>query len=237
MNASGRLDTLIHVETPEGIELQADIAGPLVRVLAFAVDLLIRAAIFLALSITLGLIFLGPSGTRFFFAIMTITYFLLEWFYPVYFEIRHAGQTPGKKVFRIAVVSADLSPVRFDASIVRNLLRAVDFLPLFYMAGLAFMSFTARFQRLGDLAADTIVIYRPKTGAATETIQGDAETPPAGWKLEDQQVILDFSERKVNLSPERSEELANILAEPLGTRGNAATDKLYAYARWIKGAR
>ncbi len=237
MSPSVRLDTLVYVETPEGIELQADLAGPLVRVLAFGFDLIVRAGILLVLAIVLSILLSGVSGAKVVFAIMTISYFLLEWFYPVYFEVWHSGQTPGKKVFRIAVVSSNLSPVRFDASIVRNLLRAVDFLPLFYLTGLAFMSFTSRFQRLGDLAADTLVIYRPKTPTAVEEPDGKAEPPPPGWKLDDQQVLLDFSERKKNLSPQRSEELAGILADVLNARGSAAVDKLYAFARWIRGAR
>ena len=68
------------------------------------------------------------------------------------------GQTPGKKVLGISVINDDLSPVTLGTSMVRNLLRTVDFLPLFYLAGLVCMLSNQRFQRLGDLAAGTLVI-------------------------------------------------------------------------------
>ena len=75
-----RLDTIYTVNTPEGIALQLSPAGPMPRLLAWIVDLLLRTGIVMVLLFGLGLMF-GNTG----YGIAMICAFLLEWFYPVYF--------------------------------------------------------------------------------------------------------------------------------------------------------
>ena len=119
-----RLDTTYTVNTPEGIALELSPAGPVPRLLAWLLDLLLRSLVNVALFLMLST--LGKTGA----GIALILAFLLEWFYPVYFELRQQGQTPGKKMLDIYVAQADASPITPSASLVRNLLRVVDFLPL-----------------------------------------------------------------------------------------------------------
>ncbi|KAG1694874.1 hypothetical protein GQR58_006816 [Nymphon striatum] len=122
--------------------------------LAWTIDILIRLAIngvFYA-----ALAFFGKTGL----GIALILTFLLEWFYPVYFELFKRGQTPGKKMFNLYVTMDDASPISPGASIIRNLLRFVDFLPLLYGFGFISMLLTKRFQRLGDLVAGTVVLHK-----------------------------------------------------------------------------
>jgi len=150
------LDTRHHVETPEGIDLVLRPAGALPRVLAFTIDLLIRGAILLLLFIVLA--FLGRLGM----GLGSILLFLVNWWYMVLFEVLHQGRSPGKQVMGLRVVHDDGTPVGWGASLTRNLLRFVDMLPFFYLAGGVACAISRRAQRLGDLAANTIVIRIPK---------------------------------------------------------------------------
>jgi uncharacterized RDD family membrane protein YckC len=117
------IDTLSHVETPEGIRIRLHAAGALPRARAWAVDALIRLGLLFALSALLGM--LGGTGM----ALYLLCAFGLLWGYPVMFETLWHGQTPGKKMFRLRVVNANGTPVTWLASITRNLMRTVDMLP------------------------------------------------------------------------------------------------------------
>ncbi|MBC7957888.1 MAG: RDD family protein, partial [Cytophagales bacterium] len=148
------LDTLYTAETPEGIALSLRPAGVAPRVLAYGIDLCVRAGMFFGISM-LALPF-GGMGT----ALLLVSYFLLEWFYPVAFELMRAGASPGKRMFGLQVVMDSGLPVTPAASITRNLLRAADFFPFLYGFGVTSMLLRRDFKRLGDLAAGTIVVYR-----------------------------------------------------------------------------
>jgi uncharacterized RDD family membrane protein YckC len=139
-------------ETPEGIDLGLRVAGPISRALAWIIDAFIRYSVLFALSTVLA------SLLSFGMGLFLILLFLLEWFYPVVFEVVR-GATPGKKAMGLLVVHDNGTPVGWSASMIRNLLRSVDFLPFFYCAGLISILLNSRFKRLGDLAAGTLVVY------------------------------------------------------------------------------
>lgn len=224
------LDTLRQVETPEGITLTLRVAGPVARALAWAVDSLIRYGLLWILSMIL--LFLGMAGI----GVWLILLFLLEWFYPVLFELYADGATPGKKALGLQVVLADGAPVDWPAALIRNLLRPVDFLPIFYGFGLVAMLLNRDFQRLGDLAAGTVVVYRDPPLKAVTLPPGPALPPPLSLSLIEQQWLIGFAERSPALNPERQEELAALLADyTSGLRGVAAVERLRAHARWLAG--
>src|SRR5688572_33050503 len=102
--------------------------------------------------------FMGGIGM----AIWLILIFGCEWIYPIVFELRPSGATPGKRVFNLKVVMDNGLPVTPAASITRNLLRSADFLPFGF--GFAIVSMLVRhdYKRLGDLAASTIVVHEPR---------------------------------------------------------------------------
>lgn len=229
--ATDGIDTLYPVATPEGIDLLLRPAGPVPRAAAWLVDSLIRAGIVLGLVFVFSL--LGALGMALFF----ISWFLINWWYPVLFEVLWQGATPGKRALGLRVLSSDGTPVAWGPSIVRNLLRQVDFLPLFYATGLVSMHCNARFQRLGDLAAGTLVVYQPKDQQSATTLPpGPAEPPPVPLRLAEQQAIVSFAERSPRLNPQRAAELAGLLAPLTGLPpGDAATARLMAWARWIHG--
>ena len=135
------LDTTRRVATPEGIELTLRLAGPVPRALAWAIDLAIRAAI----AVRRRRCSPAPFG-RAGMGVILLAAFFVEWLLPAWFEARWNGQTPGKRAMGIAVLNDDGTPLRWPGALTRNLLRAVDFLPLLYGVGLVAMLVQPRLQ-------------------------------------------------------------------------------------------
>ena len=150
------LDTVVAAETPEGILLELRPAGLSARFYAFLLDWLIRLLIAYAAAIAAA--FMGGFGRGFWL----LLYFLLEWFYPVFFELSRSGATPGKSIVGIKVVMDDGLPITPAASFTRNLLRVADFLPFLFGAAIVSMLLRQDCKRLGDLAAATLVVHQPQ---------------------------------------------------------------------------
>jgi uncharacterized RDD family membrane protein YckC len=225
-DAAEPLDTLLSYEIPEGVLLDYRLAGPVVRACAWAIDAAVRGVIYLVLVVVLSL--LGGLGM----ALILIGFFLIEWFYPVVFELQN-GATPGKRAMGIYVIQDNGTPVTPSASVLRNLLRAADFLPFLYATGLLTMLVNRRFKRLGDLAAGTLVVYRDKQKTRDLPPREIATKPPIELNEPEQLTLLAFAERGEKLSLGRRQELAELLNQQTGLQGDAAVDALYAYANWI----
>jgi uncharacterized RDD family membrane protein YckC len=226
------LDTVRRVATPEGVEITLRVAGPVPRALAYTLDLLLRGAVMFALMIAVSA--LGNFGS----AIMLLAAFLLEWLYPVFFEVLSAGATPGKRAMGLIVLNDDGTPVRWPASLTRNLLRAIDFLPFLYFIGFVTMVANRDFKRLGDLAANTLVVYRDEKPFAASIPEAGPIAPSMPLTLAEQRTLLDFSERSNRLTAERAAELAEIVA-PLttGHSGPAAVQHIVGIANHLVGRR
>ena len=227
------LDTRYRVEIPGGIHLEAQVVGPIARCYAFLIDLLIRGVILIALtlaSIPLGLYGIGGG-------FMLIFMFIIEWLYPVLFEVLARGQTPGKKILGIAVVNDDLSPVSLGSSLIRNLLRVVDFLPFCYVVGLFTMLCNRRFQRLGDLSAGTLVVSTESVAKASRI--GDIEplAPPTTLLRNEQMSIVEFLQRSSQLSEPRQHELAMLLEGVTHEKGENGVERLQRIGAWFLGLR
>jgi len=204
-------DNNFSIETPEGTDLVLHPAGIGVRSMATLIDWLIKVGIIVGVQIVLA--FAGKAGQ----GIFLIFLFLQEWFYPVLFEVFYNGQTPGKKSFKIRVVSEDGTPLTVASSLLRNLLRVVDFLPFSYLTGIIVALSNRRFQRIGDLVAGTMVIYVPeKVGVPKIDVDG-YEPIPIEMSTDEQRSIVNFAERCSTLTESRQRELANILQPILGT--------------------
>lgn len=227
------LDTVRRVATPEGCEISLQVAGPVSRARAWLLDFLLRLVLWMLLASLLG--FLGRFGS----GLMMLGAFLLEWFYPVLFEVLWRGQTPGKHFCGLAVLHDDGTPVGWGASLIRNTLRFVDFLPLFYAAGFISMIVNRDGKRLGDLVAGTVVVYREelKTPAALADV-ADAEPPPFALTAPEQRALIEFSRRAPLLTPERVAELALVPA-PLtaGLTAGEARARLLRIANFLLGRR
>ena len=151
-------DSLV-IRTPEGIEFALRLAGPFSRMLALAIDLAVVAMLGSILQKILGplLIF----GQDFEEALRVVLYFAISLIYGAAAEWIWRGQTVGKRLLHLRVVDARGLRLEPAQVIVRNLVRVVDALPALYLVGGVACVLNAHRQRLGDLAAGTVVIRTP----------------------------------------------------------------------------
>lgn len=225
------LDTLRPVETPEGLALDLRCAGVVPRALAWALDVAIRGMVAMTLLTGIGL--LGPSGA----GIGLIVIFAIYWGYMVVFEVLWDGQTPGKRALGLRVANDNGTPVTWLPSIVRNLMRTVDMMPVLYGFGVATSFIDPYGRRLGDLVAGTVVVYvdpPPEPHAAPPV---EATAPRLPLRPEEQRAIVSFAERSWRMTPERQDELASLLVPVTGARPGNAVQAVLAIASHLLGRR
>lgn len=224
------LDTTFRAATPEGIELDIRIAGPVPRALAWLIDLLWRAAVMLIVVMTMA--YFGRMGT----GVVLITAFVLEWIVPAWLEAKWEGATPGKRALGLRVISEEGAPVSFSQAMSRNLLRFVDFLPLFYFIGLTAMVCSRRFQRLGDMVAGTLVVHvesLSSRGVRPAAQPLTARAPLRPLTPDEARWVIALAARSPELGPARTAELLAIAAPLLGPV--ADLDALKAIALHLTG--
>jgi len=150
-----KINTLV-IATPEGISFALPLAGPAVRFFAWAVDL---ACIIAVTSIISTLLFtlsiLSPSLAG---ALSTLAFFAVSVGYGMFLEWFWRGQTLGKRLLKLRVMDEQGLKLQPSQVVVRNLLRFVDALPLFYLVGGISCLVSKKAQRLGDYAANTVVV-------------------------------------------------------------------------------
>lgn len=154
--------------TPEHVPIRLVPAGLGARFMALVIDLLITWALVLAASMLNRLLF-GARGIGF---QLTVS-FLIQWGYHVWFEVRHQGRSPGKRICGLRVVDARGLPVTFQQSFIRNIVRVLDAAPVFYGLGALACSFDPLHRRLGDRAADTLVIQEHPPLDPTRALSGE----------------------------------------------------------------
>ena len=233
MTEPANLDTVRHIATPEGCEITLRVAGPVARAGAWVIDLLIRIALWIALLTASA--YLRAFGEGLFL----VSAFLIEWFYPILFEVFWNGRTPGKNVFGLVVVHDDGTPVKWHASFIRNTLRVADFFPVMYATGFVAILLNRDGKRLGDLVAGTVVTYMEKDRRrATSRDEAGAEPPPFPLTVDEQRALIEFRYRAKTLTQERASELA-LAAEPLtgGMTPNGARARLLRVANYLLGER
>ena len=228
------LDTVVSAETPEGILLELRPAGLAPRFYALMIDWLIRLVIAYAALIVTA--FLGGFGRGFWL----LFYFLLEWFYPVIFELSRSGATPGKGVVGLKVVMDNGLPITPAASFTRNLLRVADFLPLAFAAAIVCMLLRKDCKRLGDLAAATLVVHEPQRPMKVRLDDVAPVTPARALAPADQAALVALAARAPTLTAERLDELAALAAPVAGEAGKAGpvvTRRVLGVAQWALGRR
>lgn len=222
-------DSSLSGETPEGIEFVLHPAGLPARACAYVIDELIQY--FVCAGVLAGLQFVSFTLGMW---VVLLVLFCITWFYHVLFEVFGGGQSIGKRILGLRVVRGDGSPVDPASSFLRNLLRFAD--TFFFLCIIAFvcMSFSRGFRRIGDWAADTLVVYS-SGGGADDALRGvtmpwAAEAPPAAvsrpLSYEEKQAILMFAARYPLLGRARADEIAGNYAASLrgdGASGGAAS--------------
>jgi len=151
----------LDIDTPENVVFGYEIAGIGSRFLAALIDTLLIAILQIIAGLSvLFLTILLPEGIlpSIWISALGLIAFLFLWGYYIFFEMTWNGQSPGKRKVGLRVIRTDGTPITFTESLVRNLIRLVDFLPAYYGIGVVTMFIDSRSRRLGDLAAGTLVV-------------------------------------------------------------------------------
>jgi len=215
------------IETPENVQLERNLAGIGTRFIACLLDLLVILAVMLIMLIVLLFAGWGAYIEGMFaegalmIAVFIAVQFLLLWGYFAFFELWTNGQTPGKKSQKLRVVKDGGGGVTFTEVAIRNLLRVID-LP----AGIFCMFFTKKWQRLGDLAAGTVVIseivcdysasHDKRNKRQVWEVQATPEVLQAtNLKPEEFQVLMNYWRRRSQLTLEARGRLLRTLVRPI----------------------
>ncbi len=153
----------LSIETPELVDIEMPLAGIGSRFIALLVDYLIWGAGLLVLALLAAIVLpamhaFSRISEQWTIALATFFVFLVNWGYFTLFEAFWNGRTPGKRVARIRVIQRSGRAIGLFESMARNLVRYVDQIPFFYAVGVITMFVTRQHQRLGDLAAGTLVV-------------------------------------------------------------------------------
>jgi len=155
----------IDIQTPENVAFGYRVAGIGSRFLATLVDTLIITLLQVVTVVSLVLILnaldasiLG-NASAWVIALFGLLLFVFYWGYYIFFEMLWNGQSPGKRWTGLRVIRSDGTPITLSESLIRNLVRIIDFLPATYGIGVVTMFIDKQSRRLGDLAANTLVVH------------------------------------------------------------------------------
>ncbi|HZQ26879.1 MAG TPA: RDD family protein [Acidimicrobiales bacterium] len=208
----------VDVATPEGVTLQFTLAGVGSRFVAALIDTTIQFAVFGAMLLLAFVVRgLGPVVT----ALVVVLGFLVFLGYDIMFETLASGRTPGKRWTGLRVVKEGGAPVTFLTSAVRNVLRLVDILPTSYIVGIVCVLASSKNQRLGDMAAGTLVVRERKA-----SIEGDSWSLPvatsarvdvdtwdvSGVTADEMAAVRQFMDRRPTLTPDARTRIGRELA-------------------------
>jgi uncharacterized RDD family membrane protein YckC len=226
--AASRVSTDLVIETPENVVLTYRLAGPAVRLLAYIVDFLVRAALIFAAFVFMVAGSVGSAGIS--TGLFLVAFFLIDWAYFGLCEGYFRGKTLGKHVFGLRVIQEEGYPITFWGALLRNIVRAADSLS-FYGAGFITMIVAGKFRRLGDLVARTVVIEErrvtvPREPVILEKIEPLSRTDLGGFVPSGQTLALieQFLSRRHVLTYRRGHAMAEGLARPLAQRLNFSGD-------------
>ncbi|MDP4179674.1 MAG: RDD family protein [Bacillota bacterium] len=154
------------VITPENVFIEFELAGIGSRLLAFLIDFAIQCLAMIIMVIivsALGFSFSEAGSFKsYFVALGVVITFLIYNGYFIFFEMFMNGQSPGKKLAKLKVIRETGESITLFDSVLRNILRTVDFLPSFYLIGSIVVVFNNNYKRIGDVAANTVVIKNRK---------------------------------------------------------------------------
>jgi uncharacterized RDD family membrane protein YckC len=219
----------LSIETPELVAIDMPVAGIGSRFVALLVDYLIWFVaicilIFLVLLIDPSLSYFSKVAAKWEQAVTTLIFFLLYWGYFTLFEAFWDGRTPGKRIAKIRVIQRSGRGIGLFESMTRNLLRIVDQFPFVYAVGVVSILFTRDHQRLGDLAAGTLVVHEREHLTETSSISSGRtftagmfdQTAASGVQRlgsQDLEVLEGFFARRLDFNLETRAALAQRIAD------------------------
>jgi uncharacterized RDD family membrane protein YckC len=176
----------LQIDTPENVAFGYQVAGIGSRFVAALVDTLLIVllqflinGLLILLYFNLGLDAEADSASSWIMAVLGVVAFVFLWGYYIFFEMLWNGQSPGKRAMKLRVLRADGTPISLMESLIRNLVRIVDFLPGFYGFGVVTMFVNPQSRRLGDLAAGTLVVHESDSA----TVQSLNVSPVAAHRM------------------------------------------------------
>jgi uncharacterized RDD family membrane protein YckC len=212
-------DEMLSIDTPENVAFGYTVAGIGSRFLAALVDttiiVLLQLIVIGASAYALNAAKLMSSLGAWASAIFGLVAFLLFWGYYIFFEMVWNGQSPGKRWAGLRVIRTDGTPVTLAETVIRNLVRIIDFLPFGYGIGVVTMFVNDQARRLGDLAAGSMVVHdggeiSVQSIASRGHISIPIDLPPLDPDLplerlqpQDIQVVEDFLSRRMELANAR----------------------------------
>jgi uncharacterized RDD family membrane protein YckC len=221
------LERSVTVRTPEAIAFHYELAGLGSRFLAVFVDSIAQVILVFAVLLTIGtaasrmpsLHLGGKNFASFVLAGIILAVFFIYYGYFVLFERYWNGQTPGKRLLGIRVVRDGGYPVELMDSVIRNLIRVLEFALGFYFLSAISMLLSSENKRLGDYAAGTIVV-RDKTMEVNDPkawLKPESARPPSdsiAGKLDSRvlAVVDQYVARKTSLAPEAARQTAAKIA-------------------------
>jgi uncharacterized RDD family membrane protein YckC len=228
------IDDRITIATPEGVDLELTLAGVGSRFVSALVDFTLQIVLLVGVSGVGAAV--GAFGNGYGSVVVLLASFLVFAAYDVLFEVFAAGRTPGKRLNGLRVVRLDGSPVTFFTSAVRNVLRLVDILPGMYLVGIATILVTRQNQRLGDVAAGTLVVReRTEQPSLRELRMAEPQPQPASpgyaWdvtavSVDELTAVRSFLARRYDLTHEARYRLAADLAGALRPKVVGAPENL-----------
>jgi uncharacterized RDD family membrane protein YckC len=217
-----QLDTNIEIVTPENITFKYLVAGPFRRLAAWFIDLAIRVGVCFIASMVAGLFSIVPGAGDIGQLLFLLLLFVIIFFYGGLFEAMWNGQTPGKRMMRIRVVTMHGEPINAGQAVLRNVFRFADSLPLTYLTGLVTATMNLRFQRIGDLVSGTMVVVeeRPWLYGVTQVNEPEAIRLagylPANLEISRSQgrALSAYVSRRRNFAAGRRADIARHMGEP-----------------------
>jgi len=257
------LDTTMQVTTPENISFHYQLAGPFRRILSYFLDIGISLGAYSVLCFLVFLFFLllaipfsyfgGTEVLEAFIGIISglraVGWFIVYWFYGAFMEAQYNGQTLGKRITKMRVITTDGHAIDGVQATLRNFFRLLDVMPMVSIGalfmieptdteidqllyfpliptclfGLIVMTINRRYQRVGDLVANTVVVNEELNrlpNLATfmdERVPLLAEMIPTSFVVPASmaKTIADYVDRRKFLPYQRASEIASHLARPL----------------------
>lgn len=209
----------LRLETPEHVRLDYELADAGSRLAALLIDMAIIVGGLIVLAMAGALLRRGglSLGESLAASVLVLGFFVLQWGYFLLFELLRDGQTPGKRALRLRVLHSGGQPLSVRGSVIRNVLRIVDFQPAVTgVLGGAVIMLTGRSQRLGDLAADTIVV---RDGGADEVAWPEASAARAAGRpllsAEQFELLTNYRRRRADLAPEAMHSVASAVLQAI----------------------
>jgi uncharacterized RDD family membrane protein YckC len=216
------------IETPEQTSLEFPLAGIGSRFLAMAADTAIQAVASLVLVVIVALAspgfrWLGGLSAQWMIALAILAVFLIYSGYFAFFEAVWNGQTPGKRYAQIRVMKDDGRPISVYDAVARNLLRAVDSLPIGYGVAVISVLLSKNDKRLGDFVAGTVVVHERAIDAARPFLEsGNSQNVPAyntaSLTADELRLIETFFSRRDSLEPGVRTSIAAQIARRIGDK-------------------